>query len=76
MSYKLAKYFKDPTPHHRERYGEWAGNPKGYKVNPQKCAVQVWDDCFHRARQCSRYRGHGPDHAFCKQHAEKQHAID
>lgn len=52
-----------------EKYGAWAGNPKGTKPNYNKCAESVADG--YRFKQCSRPNGHGPDCAFCKQHAKK-----
>ncbi len=51
------------TRYHRERYGDW-------RVVPV-----VREHCAHTKRnghQCSRKRGHGPEGAFCRQHA-RQH---
>lgn len=55
----------DLTRYHRERYfdpelEEWDG------PFPLRCAAVVADDA-----QCSRKRGHGPEGAFCKQHAKR-----
>jgi hypothetical protein len=48
------------------RYGVWAGCPEGVPEDPTLCVVEVWD--AHRARQCGRKRGHGPEGKHCKQH--------
>lgn len=50
-------------------YGRWAGKPTGEKEDPELCLEEVWDRFM--AHQCLRRRGHGPDGAFCKQHAKK-----
>ncbi len=53
----------------KERYGQWAGNPKGRPYDPERCAWSVYDD--HLFRQCAKKRGHGAQGLFCKQHAKK-----
>lgn len=52
------------------RYGQWAGNPAGYKENITRCAYEVWRTVGRTsmAGQCDRPRGHGPDGLYCKQH--------
>ena len=55
------------------RYGEWAGNPKGYPEDKSLCVQEVWAPgrgihCY----QCRRKRGHGPDGLYCKQHAKQK----
>ena len=57
------------TSYHQKRYGAWAGYPQGSAPVPGRCAKEVWHG-FH-ASQCTRKRGHGPEGAFCKQHAKK-----
>ena len=53
--------------HHRAAYGAWAGNEKGRRPDPDRCAEEVHGDyLFH---QCNRKRGYGPEQAFCKQHS-------
>lgn len=58
-------------------YGEWAGNPKGSKEDPERCITEVWPQ--YRGwipGQCARKRGHGPDGEYCKQHAKMEEARD
>lgn len=58
---------------HKERYGEWAGCPKGYAPDPKKCAAEVCSGyLFH---QCSRALGHGPNGVYCKQHAKRYQEV-
>lgn len=59
---------------HRKSYGEWAGNPKGRKPDPDCCAEKVYHDHSRMFMQCSRKRGHGPEKAFCKQHSPEAKA--
>ena len=54
--------------HYPKAYGEWAGNPKGVKPDLNRCAKAVWSN--HINGQCARKCGHGPDAAYCKQHAK------
>jgi hypothetical protein len=58
------------TSFHKERYGEWAGQPKGRAADPSRCAEEVFPsgrgELHH---QCHRPRGFGPEGAFCKQHS-------
>ncbi len=56
--------------HYLDRYGAWAGNPKGFAPDYNRCAWQVFDRTFFRSYQCTRKCGHGPDGAYCKQHAK------
>lgn len=51
------------------RYGQWAGNPNGYRFKPSRCACEV--SSKYLLVQCSRKPGHGPDELYCKQHAKK-----
>lgn len=56
------------------RYNKWAGNPKGYPYNHNKCAYEIcWRPTRSRGQwlsyQCSRKPGHGPGELYCKQHA-------
>jgi len=63
---------KTLTSHHRERYGSWAGNPAGRKPNPEWCAESVYPKTgFPIPHQCTRKCGHGPEGAYCKQHAKR-----
>ncbi len=55
--------------YHQMRYGEWSGHPKGVAADPERCAYEIWTDW--RSSQCLRKRGHGPEKAFCKQHAKQ-----
>jgi len=53
-------------------YGAWRGNPSGFPENPKWCIEEVMTmqgriPVFH---QCTRHRGHGPDGAYCWQHAK------
>jgi len=58
--------------HYKARYGQWAGNSRGNAPDYTRCAEEVWN-CAQGmiSSQCSRKRGHGPDGAYCKQHARK-----
>ena len=63
----------DLTSYHRDRYAiHQRVKPKGFAPDPAKCAAGVsvrlrgWTEW-----QCSRKRGHGPEGAFCRQHARK-----
>lgn len=52
------------------RYGVWSGEPKGKSYNPEKCAYKVLRVGGFISSQCLRKSGHGPDGAFCRQHAK------
>lgn len=53
----------------KERYGKWAGNPKGHPYNPTRCAYEVFtNNRGYIHHQCVKKRGHGPDELFCKVH--------
>ena len=54
------------TSHHKERYGQYNGDPRGQEPDPARCAEEVFTN--HRFSQCARKRGHGPEGAYCKQH--------
>lgn len=58
------------TSYHKERYGQWAGSPHGSKCDPERCAEEIKPKHSWLRQQCSRKRGHGPEGAFCKQHAK------
>ena len=49
-------------------YGSWAGNPKGFEYNPERCKEEVWAN--FTSYQCSRPKGHGPGGLYCKQHGK------
>lgn len=51
---------------HAESYG-WTAKAK---PDPDRCAAGVSDGWTHA--QCARKRGHGPEGAYCKQHAKKR----
>ena len=64
----------DRKAHYDRAYGIWSGNPKGHKPDFTKCAANViprggWSVASDH--QCTRPCGHGPDGAFCKQHAKQ-----
>lgn len=56
--------------HYAEKYGAWAGFPKGHSPNFTRCCEKVFGDRTSPpgGYQCLRPRGHGPDGAYCKQH--------
>lgn len=57
------------SPHHRQSYGKWGGNPRGTPVDVSRCAESVSSsDRGSIPHQCRKARGYGPDAAFCKQH--------
>lgn len=53
------------------RYNMWAGNPKGWDFDPERCAAEVSDGTGWHWVQCSRRPGKGPDGLYCGQHAKK-----
>lgn len=55
---------------YKDRYGQWAGVPKGREPDFTRCAEEVHSTYGFIHHQCSRKRGHGPDNAYCKQHAK------
>lgn len=60
--------------HYSPCYGVWSEKPKGSRPNFTKCAASVdskggWGPVEH---QCTRPCGHGPDGAYCKQHAKSR----
>jgi hypothetical protein len=64
------------TKYHCERYGSWSGNEQGYKPDPERCAYEVFPVGRYVPQQCSRARGHGPEEAFCAQHAKGRKEIE
>lgn len=52
------------------RYCQWAGNPKGYVFDQNRCAYAVHDEITGLSRQCYREPNHGPDGLYCKRHAK------
>ena len=59
---------------YRKAYGVWGGNPKGHAPNYERCAADVHTGWHFN--QCSRKRGHGPDGAYCKQHAKRFEGLE
>jgi hypothetical protein len=62
-------YVPKPGKDGKRRYGKWAGRPDGELEHEAYCVAEVGGDRMTRG-QCSRYRGHGRDKLFCKQHAK------
>lgn len=57
------------------RYGQWAGNPRGERYDPCRCAAEVWSGPRGMtAKQCTRKNGKGPNGLYCGIHAKKVHA--
>lgn len=52
------------------RYGVWAGDPEGRAEQPRQCIAEVQEPSGWLSFQCGRKRGHGPDDAYCCQHAK------
>jgi hypothetical protein len=62
--------FTTLTSLHKPRYGDWAGNPRGWAPDPALCCEEVYPP--GRAMipgQCAKSRGHGPEAAYCAVHA-------
>lgn len=55
--------------HYPNRYGRWAGNSQGHEPDFARCCESLMDKYHPGGYQCTRKRGHGPDGAYCKQHA-------
>lgn len=55
---------------HKEKYGDWAGKPKGNPPRPARCVVEVYPKTGFPVvpHQCGNNRGFGPEGAYCKQH--------
>lgn len=53
-------------------YGSWAGKPEGFPEDPERCVAEVWHEIVFGFRQCGRFRGHGPDGLYCKQHGKME----
>jgi hypothetical protein len=60
-------YTPEPDADGLRRYGQWAGNSKGWPEDKMRCITEVYEG-IGRAHQCPRKRGHGPDGLYCKQH--------
>lgn len=60
----------EPKQDGTRRYGEWGGNPKGTKEDPERCIEEIWPTIGWIPHQCNRKRGHGSNSLFCKQHAK------
>lgn len=57
------------SPLYKEKYGAWAGFPKGHAPDFKLCCEQIFPGKrgpMHH--QCNKPRGHGPDGAYCNQH--------
>lgn len=52
------------------RYGQWAGNPKGYPEDTNRCIQEVANTEGWHYHQCFRKRGAGLDCLYCFQHAK------
>ena len=50
------------------RYGQYAGNPNGWKYNPRYCAYPVWEKW--NDHQCRFRAKTGPDKLYCGHHAK------
>ena len=53
---------------YKERYGTWAGKPRGDAPDFTRCCVGVTPPREHIIRQCSKSRGHGPNGEYCAAH--------
>jgi hypothetical protein len=51
------------------RYGQWAGNPRGFSYIQGRCAYGVYGTGYIES-QCTRKNGHGSANLFCRQHAK------
>ncbi len=60
----------EQSSHYPEKYGAWAGFPKGHAPDFARCCVKIFGGRSSPpgGYQCQRSRGHGPDGAYCKQH--------
>jgi len=55
-----------------ERYGCWAGHPKGNPFNEKCCAAHIMTTGRGALpAQCGRSPGHGPEKLYCKTHADE-----
>lgn len=59
----------------RKRYGQWAGNERGFAEKPANCVEEIFSGRSFIGSQCKRSRGFGPDGLYCKQHAKRQEAM-
>jgi len=61
---------REKSPLYPDKYGAWAGFPRGNKPDYARCCERVFGDRSSPpgGHQCQRPRGHGPDGAYCKQH--------
>lgn len=54
----------------KERYGAWAGDPKGRPEDKTRCIEEVWGGPRGMiSYQCGKKRGHGPKGYYCAQHS-------
>jgi hypothetical protein len=67
---ELRKHSPAKIAEYPDSYNEWSGNPKGYRPDFDRCARVVWPKGSYTSYQCSRACGHGPNGAYCKQHAK------
>lgn len=51
----------------KNRYGCWAGNPKGHAYVEGRCVEEIYPSTFTH-HQCNRKNGYGPGGLYCKQH--------
>ena len=56
----------------KERYGVWAGAPRGCAYDPERCAQPMFTEVWDHGRQCGNKRGWGTDGLFCYSHADKK----
>jgi hypothetical protein len=54
----------------KQRFGAWAGNPKGHAFVEGQCSYQAYDEFTHHFYQCTRKAKTGPANLYCKQHAK------
>jgi hypothetical protein len=66
---------ENDTPEEPRMYGQWAGNPKGYREDPARCIIEVYPTRCWISYQCKNKRGHGKDGLYCKHHAKKDEEI-
>lgn len=51
------------------RYGKWAGNPKGFREDPERCVWEVFPNDGQRiGRQCQNRRKAGSEGDLCQRH--------
>ena len=58
------------------RYGQWAGNPRGFPEDEGRCVEEVYPAGRSIiSYQCSRKRGHGEGGLYCYQHSRDSKGI-